>query len=141
MPNIRWLLKLITALHRFVYRASGGRIGARLLGMDMLLLTHVGRKSGKTYQTPLLSVPDGERLVVAASNAGDDRLPAWWFNLEASPDTVLQAGREHFSVRARQASGEEETQLWKLLEESYGPYRRYKEKTSRHIPVVVLDRI
>ena len=140
MPNIRWLLRLITVVHRFVYRASGGRIGAHLLHMDMLLLTHVGRKSGQAYVTPLLYVPDGDRFVIAASNAGDDRAPAWWYNLQAKPDTVLQAGREHVSVRARQAVGEEEAQLWKLLEGSYGPYRRYREMTTREIPVVVLDR-
>jgi deazaflavin-dependent oxidoreductase (nitroreductase family) len=139
VPNIRWLLKLITIVHRFVYRASGGRIGARLLWMDMLLLTHTGRKSGRTYVTPLLYVRDGDRFLIAASNAGDDRAPAWWHNLKARPDTVLQAGRDHFSVRARQASGVEEQQLWKQLEDSYGPYRRYREKTNRRIPLIVLD--
>jgi deazaflavin-dependent oxidoreductase (nitroreductase family) len=141
VPNIRWLLKLITTIHRFVYTKSGGRIGGRLAGRQMLLLTHVGRRSGETRVAPLLYVSDGSRFVVAASNAGDDRAPAWWLNLKAKPDAVVQAGRERVSVRAREVHGDEEDRLWRLLSESYGPYRRYREKTSRRIPVVVLDRV
>ena len=107
----------------------------------MLLLTHVGRKSGQVRVAPLLYVADGSRFVIVASNAGDDRPPAWWLNLKAKPDTTVQVGREKLSVRAREAEGQEAVQLWKLLVESYGPYRRYREKTSRTIPVIVLERI
>ena len=140
MPNIRWLLRLITVLHRFVYIASNGRIGARLMGSDMLLLTHVGRRSGRTRLAPLLYLPVESGFVIVASNAGDDRPPAWWFNLMEQPETVVQAGRERVSVRARRAEGEEEDRLWDRFIESYAPYRRYREKTSRRIPVVVLER-
>jgi len=141
VPNIRWLLRLVTVVHRFIYSASGGRVGARLMGMDMLLLTHVGRKSGQTRVAPLLYVPVGSSFVIVASNAGDDRTPAWWLNLSAKPDTVIRAGRERIPVRARQASGEEEERLWEQLIESYEPYSRYRERTSRDLPVVVLERI
>ena len=106
MPNIRWLLRLITVFHKFVYIATGGRVGARLNGKDMLLLTHVGRKSGQTRVTPLLYVADELGFVVVASNAGDDRPPAWWFNLKAQPETAVQAGRERIPVRARQVEGD-----------------------------------
>lgn len=131
----------MTVVHRFVYIASGGRIGSRLRGKDMLLLSHVGRKSGQARVTPLLYIPVDSRFVVVASNAGDDRSPAWWLNLRAKPDTVIQVGRERIAVHARQASGEEEEQLWEQLIASYEPYRGYCERTSRHLPVVVLERV
>ena len=105
----------------------------------MLLLETVGRKSGLARTIPLLYVPDGERFIVVASNAGDDRPPAWWLNLRARPEAAVQAGRERHRVRARRAEGEEEAALWKKLEASYPPYAGYRTRTSRDIPVVVLE--
>lgn len=140
MPNIRWLLALITRVHRFVYRASGGRLGANLGGSRMLLLEHVGRRTGKPRSTPLLYVPDGERLVVAASNAGDDRPPAWWLNLKHKPEASVQVGRDHYRVRAREADTAERERLWPLLETSYRYYADYRQRTTREIPVVILER-
>jgi deazaflavin-dependent oxidoreductase (nitroreductase family) len=139
MPNIRWLLALITAVHRFVYRASGGRLGARLGGNDMLLLTCVGRRSGEPRTLPLLTVRDGERFVVVASNAGDDRHPAWWLNLQAKPEASVQFGTEHHAVRARRASPEEEKRLWPVVEQAYPDYANYRKRTTREIPLVLLE--
>jgi len=139
MPNIRWLLALITAIHRWIYRVSGGRIGGRLGRRDMLLLETVGRKTGQQRTTPLLYVPDGSRFVVVASNAGDDRDPAWWLNLKQRPETTIQVGTQSHRVRARRASEEETQQLWPLLEASYGPYAQYRTRTARSIPVILLE--
>jgi len=140
MPNIRWLLALITALHRFVYRLSGGRLGGRLGAREMLLLTTVGRKTGAERTVPLLYVPDADRFVVVASNAGDDRPPAWWLNLEAKPEARVQVGALEHAVCARRASAAEAVALWPRLESSYGPYREYRTRTGRDIPVVLLER-
>lgn len=140
MPNIRWLLALITALHRFVYRASGGRVGSRLGRSEMLLLTTRGRRSGRERTAPLLYVADGERFAVVASNAGDARPPAWWLNLQASPAARLQVGSETHDVRARRASAEEAERLWPRLEASYPSYAAYRARTRREIPVVLLER-
>jgi deazaflavin-dependent oxidoreductase (nitroreductase family) len=140
VPNIRWLLALITAVHRFVYRATGGRLGANLAGTRILLLTTVGRKTGRERVTPLLFVRDGECFVVVASNAGDDRNPAWWLNLRARPEAEIQVGPEHHRVRARRASPDEAARLWPLLEASYRHYAEYRGRTSRAIPVVMLER-
>lgn len=140
MPNIRWLLALITRVHRWVYRASGGRIGANLGGWRMLLLEHVGRRSGLPRITPLLYVEDGERFVVVASNAGDDRHPAWWLNLQARPEAGIQLGRDHLRVKARVATGPERERLWAKLRASYRYYDDYRERTQREIPVVILER-
>ena len=140
MPNIRWLIALITALHRFVYRASGGWIGGRLPGQRFLLLTTTGRRTGQPRTMPLLYVPEGERFVVVGSNGGDDRPPAWWLNLQAKPAARIQVDRAQHPVVARQARGAELDALWQRLEASYRYYADYRRRTSREIPVVILER-
>jgi deazaflavin-dependent oxidoreductase (nitroreductase family) len=92
MPNIRWLLALITSLHRRLYLATRGRIGHRALHFRFLLLGCRGRRSGRERIVPLLYVEDTGRFVVVGSNAGDTRDPAWWINLRAQPDAWAQVG-------------------------------------------------
>jgi deazaflavin-dependent oxidoreductase (nitroreductase family) len=139
VPNIRWLIALMTALHRFVYQRSGGWIGGRLPGQRFLLLTTTGCRTGRARVMPLLYVRDGDRFVVVGSNGGDDRPPAWWRNLQARPIAEVQAGRERRRVQARQARGAELDDLWARLDRSYRYYADYRRRTSREIPVVVLE--
>jgi deazaflavin-dependent oxidoreductase (nitroreductase family) len=139
MPNIRWLLALITRVQRWLYLRTRGAIGASIFGITMLLLTTVGRRSGRSRTTPLLYVKDGERFVIVASNAGDDRDPAWWLNLQANPRARVQVRGECFDVVARRADPAEAQRLWARLVESYGYYDRYRERTRREIPVVILE--
>jgi F420H(2)-dependent quinone reductase len=139
VPNIRWLIALITALHRFVYQRSGGWVGGRLTGQRFLLLTTTGRRTGRERTMPLLYVPDGDRFVVVGSNGGDDRPPAWWLNLQAQPSAKVQVGRRHHRVTARRARGVELDGLWARLERSYRYYADYRRRTSREIPIVVLE--
>ena len=139
MPNIRWLLALITAVHRFLFRASNGRLGGRLMGNDMLLLETVGRKTGRLREVPLLAVPDGDAWVVVASNAGDDRPPAWWLNLEARPDAQIRLAGRRLAVRARLAGPHERPRLWAKVVDANGAYAEYETRTSRPIPVVLLE--
>jgi deazaflavin-dependent oxidoreductase (nitroreductase family) len=139
VPNIRWLLALITRIHRFIYLASGGWVGRFLtFRKRALLLTHTGRKSGKTYVVPLLYIEDGPRFIVVGSNAGDPREPQWWQNLKSHPRAEVQVGRQHYFIRSHQASDEETRQLWPKLEQSYRSFPRYRERSGRDIPVVVL---
>jgi F420H(2)-dependent quinone reductase len=140
MPNIRWLLATITAIHRFLYTASGGRVGHRALRFQFLLLGNRGRRSGREYQTPLLYLPDGERFVVVGSNAGDRREPGWWQNLRASPTTWVQVGTERVAVRARQASPTEAEALWPRFVGVYRSFERYRRAAGREIPLVLLER-
>jgi deazaflavin-dependent oxidoreductase (nitroreductase family) len=139
VPNIRWLLALITTVHRFLYRISSGRIGARTGGVDVLLLETVGRRTGRRRSTPLLYVRDGANWVVVASNAGDDRNPAWWLNLQSRPDAHIQVGDQRHEVHARRASGEEDERLWPRLVAAYRGYDAYRQRTRRDIPIVVLE--
>jgi len=141
LPNVRWLLALVTAVHRAIYRLTGGRLGGRLSGRPMLLLETVGRRSGLRRVLPLLYVDDARGYVVVGSNAGDDRDPAWWLNLRARPEAVVQVGRERHAVRARRATPAEEATLWPRLVAAYAPYAQYREGTRREIPIVVLERI
>lgn len=145
MPNIRWLLALITALHRWLYRATRGLVGQRipLLDWRFLLLTHVGHKTGRDYTVPLLYIPDGPRFVIVASNAGDAKHPIWWRNVQARPEVRVQVGADEFSVRARLVVGEERRRIWAALLASYRDYARYERQTRgvREIPVIALERI
>ena len=126
-------------IHRAVYRATGGRLGARLAGLDMLLLTTTGRRSGRRRTQPLACFRDGDHWVVVASNGGQDRHPAWFLNLEARPDARIRIGRQEFAVRARVASGVERARLWPWLQQRNPPYARYERRTERQIPVVILQ--
>lgn len=140
MPNIRWLLALITSLHRFFYTVSGGWIGHRAPGYRFLLLGCRGRKSGREYLTPLLYVADGERFVVVGSNAGDAREPSWWKNLQANPDASVRVAREQIAVRARAANAAEAEVLWPRVLETYASFERYRARAGRAIPLVLLER-
>ena len=128
-------------LHSAVFRLSKGRIGGRVVGSPVLLLHHVGAKSGKHRVSPLLYMPDGERSVIVASKGGYTKNPGWFHNLMANPDTEIELPREgRVAVRARKASPEERRELWPRVVDLYSGYAEYQDSTSREIPVVVLDR-
>lgn len=137
MANWAWFTKL----HRTIYEKTGGRLMARLAGIDMLLLTTRGRKTGLPRTLPLACFRDGDDLVVVGSNNGQDRPPAWWLNLQADPGARVRFGREEFRVRAELASGAERERLWPWLKQRNPQYARYEQKTHREIPVVVLKRV
>ena len=106
----------------------------------VLLLTTTGRKSGKSRTNPLLYLEDGDDLVVVASKGGAPEHPAWFLNLEAKPDVEVQVKREKRPVQARRATPEERERYWPKLTEMWEQYDSYQQKTSREIPVVILER-
>jgi F420H(2)-dependent quinone reductase len=127
--------------HTAVFRLTGGRIGGRAYGAPILLLHHTGAKSGKRRISPLLYLPDGDRMVIVASKGGYTKHPGWFHNLKANPDTQVELPREgKVAVRAREASREEREELWPRVVELYEGYDAYQRSTSREIPIVVLDR-
>jgi deazaflavin-dependent oxidoreductase (nitroreductase family) len=134
----RLFLKTIGAVHRAVYRASGGRIAGSIQGVPVLLLTTRGRKTGKRRVTPLLYVADGERIVVVASNGGSDKSPAWWLNICSEPAVEVEIGRRTIAMTASKASAEERARLWPEFTSRYAGYATYAARTAREIPVVVL---
>ena len=128
-------------LHTALYKASGGRLGHKIPGVPgkMLLLDHVGAKSGTLRTTPLLFVPDGENLVLVASKGGFPKHPAWFHNLRANPVTYVQVGTERRRVRAREATAEERPRLWEKADRVWPGYADYRGRTDREIPLVVLE--
>ena len=134
MAHWQWFTKL----HRAAYRATGGRIGSRLAGIDMLLLTSIGRTSGLERTIPLACFRTGDDWIVVASNNGQDRHPGWYLNLQKNPDARVRIGREERRVRAIVAEGEERARLWPWLRQENPMYAKYEQNTKREIPVVIL---
>ena len=122
-----------------LFRATGGKIGGRMLGCPVLLLVATGRKTGRERTTPLLYLEDGDRQVIVASNGGAAKSPVWWLNLKANPEAKVEVTGRKAGVRAREARGEEKARLWERLVRMYPSYRSYQEKTDREIPVIVLE--
>jgi deazaflavin-dependent oxidoreductase (nitroreductase family) len=121
------------------YVESDGRKGHRWHGVDTLLLTTRGRRTGKLRRTALIYRRDGGRFVVVASAGGAKHHPAWYLNLVDRPEVRLQVGPETFTARASTATGAERERLWKEMASVWPEYDRYQEKTNREIPVVILD--
>ncbi|MDB6083225.1 MAG: nitroreductase [Gammaproteobacteria bacterium] len=106
-----------------------------------LLLTTVGRKSGRELMLPLIFGRAGEDYVVVASKGGAPAHPAWYLNLQANPEVQLQVKGDKFAARAHTADAAERAALWPKMIEIYAPYADYQTKTDRQIPVVVLKRV
>lgn len=127
--------------HTAIFRLTGGRIGGKMVGGPVLLLHHVGAKSGKKRISPLLYLRDGDRVVIVASKGGYTKHPGWFHNLKAHPDTLVELPREgKVAVQAREASAEEHDTLWPRVVDLYKGYAAYQKSTSRKIPIIVLDR-
>lgn len=133
----------LTRFNTFIYRLSGGRVGNKLPGTNapVILVHHVGKRSGTERTTPLIGLADGDRWLIVASKGGTDKHPAWYHNLRANPETEIEVGREKIPVTARQIEGEEKSAAWGKLVEVYPPYDEYQEFAGdRVIPVLSLDR-
>lgn len=127
-------------VHGIVYRLTCGLLGSRLPGgAHVLLLDHVGAKSGKRRTSPLVYVRDGDNLVIVASKAGSPRNPAWFHNLRANPDTEVQVGSRRIPVTARVAGAQERSRLWPRVVATYDGYEDYQRRTERQIPLVILE--
>ncbi len=145
-PLVPRLIKLGSRAQAWVYRRTNGRIGSTWrIGaafrnpVELLLLDHRGRKSGTVYTAPLLYLPDGENVVVVASQGGLPRHPQWYRNLCANPDTHVRIKSEVRAVRARTASTRERDTLWPRLVALYPDFASYQSWTEREIPVVILE--
>ncbi len=134
------VLRRLMGLHTHVYRLSQGLVGHRFPGTPpMLLLDHVGAKSGTKRTSPLVYVSDGDNVVLVASKGGHPRHPGWYHNLRAHPEATVQIGRERRLVRARVAGPAERKRLWPKALETYSGYDGYQKRTEREIPLVILE--
>lgn len=128
------------ARHARRYVETDGAEGHEWRGVPTLLLTTVGRRSGRRRRTPLIYGCDGERYVVVASFGGSPRHPMWYLNLRETPEVEVQVGADRFHAHARTATDEERPRLWELMRGIWPYYDDYQERTRRRIPLVVLER-
>jgi F420H(2)-dependent quinone reductase len=132
-----------TRIHVALYRQSNGKLGGHLPGWPaarILLLDHVGAKSGLKRTSPLMYYEDGDLVAVVASKAGQPTHPAWFHNLKANPDTRIQIGSVVRNVRARVANDEERNRLWPKFVAFYPGYDFFQRNAKRRkIPIVILD--
>jgi deazaflavin-dependent oxidoreductase (nitroreductase family) len=121
------------------FRANGGKVAA-FAKQPLLLLTHRGAKTGTVRTNPLAYFPDGDRYVIVASKGGAPANPDWYHNLLANPSATVEVGTERFEVIAREAHGPERERLWTMITGRNHWFATYEERTSRTIPVLVLER-
>ena len=136
----------ISRARTWIYRRTGGRVGGNLrLGAGFrkpaatLLLEHRGRKSGKTFVSPLLYITDNSNVIIVASALGRTENPQWYRNLLAHPDVHIQVGPDRRAVRAVVASATERARLWPRLVDAYADFDSYQSSTEREPPVIVLQ--
>ncbi|QKG26960.1 nitroreductase family deazaflavin-dependent oxidoreductase [Actinomadura verrucosospora] len=145
-PIVPKILKVMARANIALYRATGGRVGGTWRigagfrkGVPICLLTTKGRKTGKPRTQPLLYMPDGDRVVIVASQGGLPKHPLWYLNLCADARVTVQVRRDVRRMRARTASSEERAALWPRLLDVYADFDKYQSWTDREIPVVICE--
>jgi deazaflavin-dependent oxidoreductase (nitroreductase family) len=122
------------------FRGNGGKV-AQFEGRPLLLLHHTGAKTGTERVNPLVYLPVGDGFAVFGSKAGADTNPAWYHNLRAHPDATIEVGTETLPVHARVAESAERERIWEEQKRVNPNFAEYEQKTTRPIPVVVLERV
>jgi deazaflavin-dependent oxidoreductase (nitroreductase family) len=123
------------------FRTNNGQVSGQFKGMPLLLLTTTGAKTGKSFTKPLAYTTDGNRIVLIASFAGSPHHPAWFVNLEKNPTVTVEVGNERYQAKATITSGAERQRLFDAQAAKLPVFNDYQKKTTRQIPVVVLERI
>lgn len=127
-------------VHKWLYRVSGGRLGARMGWIDVALVETIGRKTGQARCVPIACYPYRDSIVVSASNSGKESHPVWYLNMQANPAVSVQMGKEHYRAIAEEVPDEEREALWKTIVENNKHQGEYLEKAQRKIPLVWLRR-
>lgn len=143
LQPVTWILShTVHRIDRLAMRASGGRatIGGYLSGLPIITLVTTGAKSGLPRSVPLVGIPDGPRLILIASNWGQDRHPAWYYNVKANPNVMVTRAGKTRNLIARELSGDEREAGWARAVTLYPGYRGYMARAKgRVIPVIALE--
>jgi deazaflavin-dependent oxidoreductase (nitroreductase family) len=124
------------------FRANGGKVSGQFANTPLILINSRGAKSGQPRTNPLAYVTDGDRIVVIASKGGGPSNPDWYYNLLADPIVTVELGSERFQARATPVTkGPERDRLYAKMAERNPGFAEYERKTTRTIPVVILERI
>lgn len=132
------LFKAAKVVHPLLLRLTGGRIGGRVAGMPVVVLTTTGRRSGRPRATPLTAIEHDGHIYVVASKGGDDRHPAWYLNLASDPEVTLERDGRIRPMLARILPPDERAEVWPVVTSTYQGYAAYQERTERAIPLVEL---
>ncbi len=132
------VLRIFSKIHIIIYHWTGGIIGGRIFGNQMLLLTTTGRKTGQPRTTPVAYLTDGDAMIIVGGAAGAAKHPDWWLNLESHPEAHVQVGRRRLRVRATKALLEEQQRLWARYPAQHALFESMQKRVSREIPVVIL---
>jgi F420H(2)-dependent quinone reductase len=135
----RRFIRVFVGTHRRILAASGGRILGRLGGHPLLILTTIGRKTGRPRSTPVIGIPDGPDWLVVASNGGAATQPLWVRNIEACAEVTVRRGKRTGTFRARILSDRERASCWPKLAGAYPAYDKMQAKTDRPLPVIMLE--
>jgi deazaflavin-dependent oxidoreductase (nitroreductase family) len=133
------VLKIFWRMHKWILRASGGKLFARIGKLPVLLLYTKGRKSGEARMNALSYVAHGNAYAVVASNAGADFHPGWWLNLREMPEADIQIRGQRMKVKWSEAIGNEKDEIFAEFVKAEPGYAEYRERTKREMPVVVLE--
>ena len=130
--------KVVNLLHRSLFTVTKGKLGGKVMGMEAVVLTTTGRKTGEKRQTMLTApVVDGDKVYLVASWGGGPKNPMWFLNLQANPNVeITRNGTDTKPMVGRILSPEEKQAIWPRITESYKGYAGYQEKTDRDIPVI-----
>jgi deazaflavin-dependent oxidoreductase (nitroreductase family) len=132
------IFRTILPLFVWLYQRTNGKLGGRVQGLPVLLLTTIGRKTGKKRITPLGYFEDNDHYVIIASNAGSDNNPGWFYNLKSNPQVMVQVQDKQFTAIAEPADPMLRQQLWTRLVDLSPGYASYEKRTTREIPIVLL---
>jgi deazaflavin-dependent oxidoreductase (nitroreductase family) len=135
-----WLIRLFTWSNVIIYRLSSGRVWNSMANLPLIFITTIGRKSGRRVTFPIGTFVDGERFIIIASNGGQDRHPAWFYNMQAQPQVEVEYGGQRFQARATITAEPERTALWDRVVERAPAYNNYLKATRRVIPVIILQK-
>jgi len=138
-PPPAWLLRAYTRVNVWVYRLSKGKLMNHLEGRPICLITMTGAKSGKKRTVPLMYVPDGDRILLVASQGGMPKHPVWYFNLIANPKIIVEQGGVRRELIARVANTDEKSAVWPTCIKFYPDYDIYQLRTNRDIPVFICE--
>ena len=137
-PMVKSIMRWYSHYNTWIYQKTGGKWGAKFPGgSPVCLITMTGRKTGKKRTTPLIYVPNGEDVILVASQGGLDTHPLWYHNIVANPEVEVTVGKHTRSMVAHQADDEEKLTLWKVITGVHPDFNEYQARTDRDIPVMV----
>jgi len=139
VPVLKGIMHVMTRTHVWIYKASQGRIGSNFGGSPCCLVRMTGRKSGKIREIPLIYIPDGEDVILIASQGGMEKNPTWYYNLKADPHIEIIAEGKTRKMIARQANDAEKAERWPKAVAVYADFDQYQARTDRDIPLFICE--